>query len=886
MVSTFADVKVDSKRFSASGSSRLAGPDKVNRESCATKHWREHPYNRLLRGERFALVVRGGNRVYLSSFSSLIKHHLHFPSAFGWESNMTASTQSHEAFSDSKWYISLTLLADIILIDPRTVYKDSFEPQPSSRRLRGWERAPVPAHTPRLQGQTIWKRVGSRSQAQDDKENYADAQIELEKSGAGARKRQRVMGAKEVIGDALWAEKRQRALPSVEEAQVHEEVETDAPIQEGDKLQYVPRKRTNARRVISPQKALQPEPENSQVQTTKVSLKSEDDVTDKPPRRRKSMRKSIRKSLVVEPLPITEEDLQEQSTPVRCEGDEEGTIPTPPTMHLQGTKPDADSYTSEIQAATTPFQFSVPLSHDVPHQEFNELGSQVEEREEVLHEVPVHGVEAVGGYDQLQCQQEVARSLADEDTTHAPAVEPAQDMDAGSSLLAALEASAPGIDAGAMGEKTLASSISLADMDNLGPKPDAAAKEAPSRRKSPRRSTRLSLRATRASSIRSVVVEAEASVPSESEVEASSASQSIDVRADVQDATSDLPFANTATTDVLGDVHDMGPGDVEQQTPLSPADGLLESHTHSDVDALRPATGDAPDLSGPSRDSGPLTERLKSPVQSEAVEANCHSISTEAETAPDALSHSDANANLLPSIEVSPESSDDDAASISAEALGHTQDGLQAIALSNLLSVQPSTDLEPDEQSDTDSLEDHEDLEAIPITLDEDAFTLNGKAELLNSTEAFTPDPVTTELTEAISLNAPSNTYDHEDDTDMLRNFLTKVKANKAAKAASKRKRSLPHSPLQLPLGEMANNMSPSPGKTRDEFDVSLPVNSPTKKRKRGQIAAEETTEPQSVRRSTRTRLPVVKAPLWSAQLHPSTLLGPRPRYHRDAQAQ
>jgi hypothetical protein len=145
--------------------------------------------------------------------------------------------------------------------------------------------------------------------------------------------------------------------------------------------------------------------------------------------------------------------------------------------------------------------------------------------------------------------------------------------------------------------------------------------------------------------------------------------------------------------------------------------------------------------------------------------------------------------------------------------------------------------------------------------------------------ETSTPDPTTTELVEAISENAPPATYDH-DDTDMLRNFLTRVKANKAAKAEKatpKRKRSLPHSPLRIPLGDADAddaNLSPTSPKDKDEFDVSLPTGSPAKRRKRNEHTAEEdVTEPRSIRRSGRTRLPV-KTPIAAPSFIPVRRLG------------
>jgi hypothetical protein len=119
-----------------------------------------------------------------------------------------------------------------------------------------------------------------------------------------------------------------------------------------------------------------------------------------------------------------------------------------------------------------------------------------------------------------------------------------------------------------------------------------------------------------------------------------------------------------------------------------------------------------------------------------------------------------------------------------------------------------------------------------------------------------------------------------DDDTDMLRKFLTRVTANKAAKAENttpKRKRSLPHSPLRLPLGEIDANASPSPLslKPKEESTATLPSPSP-KRRKRNDSAMDkgETGELKAIRRSGRTRLPV-KSTLGAPSLIPVRRLGP-----------
>jgi hypothetical protein len=105
-----------------------------------------------------------------------------------------------------------------------------------------------------------------------------------------------------------------------------------------------------------------------------------------------------------------------------------------------------------------------------------------------------------------------------------------------------------------------------------------------------------------------------------------------------------------------------------------------------------------------------------------------------------------------------------------------------------------------------------------------------------------------------------TSSYDH-DDADMLRNFLTKVKANKAAKKSPRRKKSLPHSPLRLPLGALDSNLSPSPPGNEADPEPAEP-SSPTRSKKVGSstpiISAADS---KSIRRSARTRLPVKEPP-------------------------
>lgn len=122
------------------------------------------------------------------------------------------------------------------------------------------------------------------------------------------------------------------------------------------------------------------------------------------------------------------------------------------------------------------------------------------------------------------------------------------------------------------------------------------------------------------------------------------------------------------------------------------------------------------------------------------------------------------------------------------------------------------------------------------------------------------PEPGTNSSNDTPLSSSATSTYDH-DDTDMLRNFLTRVKANKAARKSPRRKRSLPHSPLRLPLGALDTNLSPSPLRPAGETATTEP--SPVKGKKRGSALEQEgfDLEPRSIRRSGRTRLPVKEPP-------------------------
>jgi hypothetical protein len=140
-------------------------------------------------------------------------------------------------------------------------------------------------------------------------------------------------------------------------------------------------------------------------------------------------------------------------------------------------------------------------------------------------------------------------------------------------------------------------------------------------------------------------------------------------------------------------------------------------------------------------------------------------------------------------------------------------------------------------------------------------------------------DQSVSEPAQALPESAPFLSYE-DDDADMLRKFLTRVKASKAAKAENitpQRKRSLPHSPLRLPLGELDANNSPSPLslKPKDVVEASDPSPLP-KRRKRHESATDADDEGKSkaIRRSGRTKLPVKTAAPGAPSLIPVRRLG------------
>ncbi|OBT99167.1 hypothetical protein VE01_02550 [Pseudogymnoascus verrucosus] len=212
-------------------------------------------------------------------------------------------------------------------------------------------------------------------------------------------------------------------------------------------------------------------------------------------------------------------------------------------------------------------------------------------------------------------------------------------------------------------------------------------------------------------------------------------------------------------------------------------------------------------------------------------------------------------------------------------------DDAQEIPVEHEENVTSATDITSEEQEATDAEANDASEDPEPAEADntsptqpeqpvfehtEDATHSDSPSESSESADSHE----SAESAESASFTPPAVDYDH-DDTDMLRSFLTRVQASKASKSSPKRKRS-PHSPLRIPLGDMDSNLSPSPVKTASKEPVDPTSSSPVKRSKRLNSSApgDEPTEPQSIRRSGRTRLPVKSAAPGAPSFIPMRRLG------------
>jgi hypothetical protein len=777
----------------------------------------------------------------------------------------------------------------------REVYKDAFAPPPQ-RLVKAWERAPVAAHAQRLQGHKIWKKVGVRSQ--QGKENHDAAQAELEKEGAGARKKLRMIGMKENIGDALWQDELSAEPVTSKGINILEPTKDilRSPLKDStsDALQFIPRKRTNTNHVITPQKLFRKIPlddfsqipvrDSAQNTTKKIPL-NDDSSTDqvpgeKPVRRRKSLRKSTRRLTSGEATtqaPSTQ--VEQHSANTEAAGNAGNSAQ--PTDMLHGLSKD-NTDGPRTMANSQPFEHP----QQAPTLQQNALRDLKAQDDNMPMEV---GVE----------EPQQASNMADK--VEVPGVEAVEDINAerGPSIQSAPSLTAlnvnyplendnerePFEDQSLKLHPTVLPSIEAnTRAESVSPGKSSGTPKAKKRGRGQRRGSRRGTRTTRASSTRAATPQACPAEVSQVEsstklIAASNLNDSKELRAEHFTSASPIKMS-TASPQGVPDLVEKESIEIATAEPSS----SVSAPSEVDMTASRPGLGSEISINGTGHvEASENLENCQNPpaeIAEFVIEALLESVVSNPEQEIQ-YAEEDLHTPITSEREVmSEEQIDEERSEIQLADDPATSPFIE----SSPVKFSPAADAEPLQfhlNPDDQFVEILEVLEPISVSITDGETSSNN--ELNDSVEELpetsTPDPTTTDLVEAISQNAPPATYD-QDDTDMLRNFLTRVKANKAAKAGAgtpKRKRSLPHSPLRLPLGEADPNLSPSAQESKDEFDVSLPSSSPStskrRKRKEPTPQEEDMTEPRSIRRSGRARL-AVKAPLIAPSFIPIRRLG------------
>lgn len=805
---------------------------------------------------------------------------------------------------NGNWYLHCPLLSIRINIDTvlREVHKDAFAlPQPS-RTIRAWERAPVLAHAPRLQGQKIWKRTGTKSQREQDKENFDAAQLELQREGRGTRKRLRLR-AKENSGEATWKEDKG------EKSGTHSSILNNAvtgmldpaeiiasPLKDANTnaLQFVPRKRTNANHVITPRKPLRQTTLNGQAQTQ--VLTGSPRTSPEKPRRKKSMRKSVRNSISQPNIPA--EAVQGKSkteVPVR----EVAKLDTPgedASLPSQSEDPDKEIGQGEAESfgehASLIFQPQSEAEKEAAEGLLNEklnILFDLTDAERSTNEEPVQTSKdsANESMDAIERSSEVIKlplndlqEYADEKPSQIRVHDNSEEK---SDQTPETDENQPsrGRQPAEMASMIF-ESIETGMVSNVVHTSKTTSTPKKKRGASQRRGSRRSTRTTRASSVPAE----EQTAPGES-APAPPSSAPPDGAADYKFIPVGQIIENHVQFTAIEPAEQVENTHINQVAELAAVQGSefgvaklersIEITLPQDPNIVT-VSDDLQGLGGSARSddvdledfdiSAQITLQLSAESQQPQITSEDFELpSAAASTIPESL----LDEETKPGMSV-PEGRDSNSPGIASS------EDSSPVRFSPTGEPSPRLALKNEEPT----VEFLETLKPISITAESENLIIEG--DTMSPTdedlpESSTPDPTTSKLVETISENTQPVAYDH-DDTDMLRTFVTRVKANKAAKAGTqipRRKRSLPHSPLRLPLGEAAND-SPVPPKMKDDFDVGLPGPSPSKRQKfDDSVLADEDdtiTERKPTRRSGRTRLPVVKPTLGAPSHIPLRRLG------------
>ncbi|CAG8981398.1 hypothetical protein HYALB_00009610 [Hymenoscyphus albidus] len=685
------------------------------------------------------------------------------------------------------------------------VYKDSLAPPPSTKRA--WERAPRSASAPRLQGQKIWKRPGLRSH--DNKENDETAiQAELEKRGTGSRKKRRIQGAKENISEAKWSNKSTQSSDLENSNGTKESARILMAFNEPKRGLMVPRKRTNANHLVTPRKAMKKRAShvsNAIVQSpTKVSRHS----PEKPVRRRASMRRSLRR------LTVTPEDVD-----VQAAGTFTFESPSDATRDLVKS---AKSPKFLQEAITTPSKYK-PQGASMEGQVLvSTTTSDVEMEQET--ELEISEEEQIA--EQLYATSPMKRSV---------------------SILEGISMSADNQSPPAVLEDHVHVPIGNSEEQIT---PLSKTSGTPTAKRSCERSaTRRSTRSTRSSLFTinqdTLLIEQLPEAIAEAPLAATPENR---IKVSVREVMpTPQPNLNTNSTQTLLTTNEES-GDIILAND-SPSIFTSTSEVPS-LDDREMIWSGVPDVESGARAEDKITEdNDDGDSHLEELEAFEATMVFNREGSEESSNFEDYESELEQSISSS--ICDEDS----------TQDLRDSIEPEDAVHTPTKGTNSPSSDPDDTAVESLEFLEPIPVPLDGSSSNA-GEDENFDTTMEDVPDDMNAPLEDGNAQEQRVTNYDH-DDTTVLLDFLSRH-ANKTAKTevlVPERKRSLPHSPLKLPMSELEEPTGLSlETEPNDEFDVSVASEKPSKRKRRNSRSQndEDLTEPAtSIRRSGRTRLPV-----------------------------
>lgn len=808
----------------------------------------------------------------------------------------------------------------------RDFFKDAFAPPAPPPRSKPWERARVSAHAPRLHGQKIWKRAGLRSQANTNKENIDISQLELEREGAGARKKPRVLGAKRTILDAPWKEIVDQERDSKDGAQrcsSPRKKDRMSIIGSFDDALLVPRKRTNANHLITPRKTSKRVPlkdissDTSSPQkkdaltlsevpgavlsancSPKKSLLSDAGLfrvptvsPEKAVRRRKSLRKSIHR-------------LSVSSDVFQFAGVERGTtITSPSRTNSPKQRPDLLVESLPTEVASDIEQLENEDSPDVPVQLLDSQASAIVDTTVTPNETLDKSSDLISSASDTEIRENISPSCDKKtdieayDQRAVSAGSPEEIIHIASEIEEISSRQAQSTEDEERKESSLIIKLTPSREPPMleGFTGISSLSSSPSKSKTPRgqkknstpqQGARRSTRSTRYSSGSSDFNESARQLESGEAVEVVAtevvndlllgsvverAAENLQSTEQRPSPTEETEVESLTTTDESSAdiVHVEQPSELENSS-LDQSSVVAETSTPAKV--IEEGKVKSLEI--------PQVEAYKTSSMSPSVKVTNTTISNTADD--------DKTQNSSDSDENNHGTSDDEDSDTSFSQIDVTQEITQGLDISigpnsvpDIIEIPAQTStgsgLEMKDVQETSNPsngnEEPQSTSSSPVESADETVPL----ETENLVGSSTPDPTTSPLVEAILENTKSVQY-HEDDTDLLRNFLTRVKANKEAKAkavGTKRKKSFPHSPIKLPLGNDDETLSLSPSFSKEDFDIAPSMCSPAKRRKRNEEpAADEVTQPQSMRRSARTRLPVKTDTLPAPSFIPVRRLG------------